>query len=72
MATKFDEYVERLAEERRKRQNEEINRALAIGLATRTREQVIAQMLGELTFIVGTGTVLTANEGAKSAEMVVF
>lgn len=72
MATKFDEYVERLAEERRKRRNEEINRALAIGLATRTREQVIAQMLGELTFIVGTGTVLTANEGVKSAEMLVF
>ena len=46
--TKFEAYVERVHALREKRRNEEINLQLAIGLKTRTREEVVRALLEEL------------------------
>ena len=68
--TKFEILIEKMEKNRSERRNEEINRLLAEGLRTRTREEVIAQMMGELTIVVGSGAVLaTAKTLAKQPEM---
>ena len=64
--TKFDVLVEKMEQARFEKRNEEINRRLAVSLHTRTREEVVAQMLGELTVFVGSGVILS---NAKSPEM---
>lgn len=72
MTTRFDEYVERREEERTRARNAEINRLLLEGLTTRTKEEVIARMLGELTFPIGTATILTANSHVNEGEALLF
>ena len=46
--TKFEAYAERVHALREKRRTEEINLQLAIGLKTRTREEVVRALLEEL------------------------
>ena len=70
--TKFDEYVERREEERNRARNAKINRVLLKSLKTRTREEVVANMLGELIFPIGISNVLTANNGVKEASALLF
>ena len=65
--TKFDEYVERREEERSRARNAEINRVLLESLKTRTKEEVVAKMLGELIFPIGVSNVLPASSGVKAA-----
>ena len=70
--TKFDEYVERREEERIRARNAEINRVLLESLKTRTKEEVVAKMLGELIFPIGVSNVLTASSGVKEARVLLF
>lgn len=70
--TKFDEYVERREEERSCARNAEINRVLLESLKTRTKEEVVAKMLGELIFPIGVSNVLTASSGVKEARALLF
>ena len=70
--TKFDEYVERREEERIRARNAEINRVLLESLKTRTKEEVVAKMLGELIFPIGVSNVLTASSGVKEARALLF
>ena len=70
--TKFDEYVERREEERSRARNAEINRVLLQSLKTRTKEEVVAKMLGELIFPIGVSNVLTASSGVKEARALLF
>ena len=70
--TKFDEYVERREEERSRARNAEINRVLLESLKTRTKEEVVAKMLGELIFPIGVSNVLTASSGVKEARALRF
>lgn len=70
--TKFDEYVERREEERSRARNAEINRVLLESLKTRTKEEVVAKMLGELIFPIGVSNVLTASSGVKEARALLF
>lgn len=67
--TKFDVYAEKVRALSEKRRNEELNLQLAIGLQTRTREEVVQELMGELTFIVGSRDILYAVQGAKSLEL---
>lgn len=67
--TKFDVYAEKVRALREKRRNEEWNLQLAIGLQTRTREEVVQELMGELTFIVGSRDILYDVQGAKSLEL---
>ncbi len=60
--TKFDVFVEGLEERRFQAKNEEINRALALSLRTKTREEVVNELFCSLTFVIGTGTVLAKEE----------
>ena len=70
--TKFDEDVERREEERSRARNAEINRVLLESLKTRTKEEVVAKMLGELIFPIGVSNVLTASSGVKEARALLF
>ena len=70
--TKFDEYVERREEERSRARNAEINRVLLESLKTRTKEEVVAKMFGELIFPIGVSNVLTASSGVKEARALLF
>lgn len=64
--TKFEAYAEKVHALREKRRNEELNLQLAIGLRTRTREEVVAELLGELTVVVGVSDLLcTQQEGVR-------
>ena len=70
MITKFDTAVEKMENARFERRNEEINRRLMASLKSRTREEVVSQMLGELTIVVGSGAVLsTAKTLTKQPQM---
>ena len=61
--TKFDVFVESLEEKRFLARNEAINRALALSLHTKTREEVVSELFQGLTFIVGTGSLLAEEKG---------
>lgn len=64
--TKFEAYAEKVHALREKRRNEELNLQLAIGLRTRTREEVVAELWGELTVVVGVSDLLcTQQEGVR-------
>ena len=56
--TKFEAYAEKVHALREKRRNEELNLQLAIGLRTKTREEAVAELLGELTVVVGVSDLL--------------
>ena len=61
--TKFDVFVESLEEKRFLARNEAINRALALSLHTKTREEVVNELFQGLTFIVGAGSLLAEETG---------
>lgn len=68
--TRFEILLENMEKARLEKRNGEINRRLAESLQNRTKEEVVAQMLGELTIVVGSGTVLsTAKRWAKRPQM---
>ena len=67
--TKFDVYAEKVRALREKRKNEEVNLQLAIGLRTRTREEVVQELMGELTFVVGSCDIVCATQGTKRVEL---
>lgn len=48
--TGFESYIERMEAQRKARKEEEINFELLTSLRTRTREEVIADMMQVLTF----------------------
>ena len=56
--SKFEAYAEKVHALREKRRNEELNLQLAIGLRTKTREEAVAELLGELTVVVGVSDLL--------------
>ena len=58
--TKFEVYAEKVHALREKRRNDELNLQLAIGLQTKTREEVVSELLGELTVTVGVFDLLCA------------
>ncbi len=70
--TRFESYVERMEERRRARREEELNLELLTSLRTRTREEVIADMLQGLTFIAGVSTVLCKESLKSQAKELVF
>lgn len=51
--TKFDFYVEKLERRRREAREEALNEALARSLAEKSKEQSLAELFGQLTFVVG-------------------
>ena len=68
--TRFEILLENMEKARLEKRNGEINRRLAESLQNRTKEEVVAQMLGELTIVVGSGTVLsTTKRWAKRPQM---
>ena len=67
--TKFEAYAEKVHALREKRRNEELNLQLAIGLRTRTREEVVAELLGELTVVVGVSDLLCAQQEGVRREL---
>lgn len=67
--TKFEAYAEKVHALREKRRNEELNLQLAIGLQTRTREEVVAELLGELTVAVGVSDLLCAEREGVHREL---
>lgn len=60
--TKFDCYVERLEEKRRAEQEAETNAELLRLLTTRTKAEAVATLYENLTFIVGSADLLTAEQ----------
>ena len=58
--TKFDVYVESLGRAREEKRNEEFNACLVKSLLTKTHEEAVAELFGNLTIIVGMGDVQTA------------
>lgn len=70
--TGFEGYIERMEARRRERREEALNFELLTSLRTRTREEVIADMLGGLTFIAGVSTVLQSETTQKRAKELVF
>lgn len=65
MMTKFDCYVERLEEKRRAEKENAYNAELLRSLTTRTKQETVALLYENLTFIVGSADLLTA-ERAKT------
>ena len=65
MMTKFDCYVERLEEKRRAEKENAYNAELLRSLTTRTKQETVALLYENLTFIVGSADLLTA-EHAKT------
>ena len=63
--TKFDCYVERLEGKRRAEREEAINAELLQTLQTRTKQEAVAALYENLTFIVGSGDLLI-NDCAKT------
>ena len=63
--TKFDCYVERLEEKRRAEKENAYNAELLRSLTTRTKQETVALLYENLTFIVGSADLLTA-ERAKT------
>ena len=61
MMTRFDCYVERLEEKRRAEKEAEINAELLRSLTTRTKQEAVALLYENLTFIVGSADLLTVD-----------
>ena len=63
--TKFDCYVERLEEKRRVEKENAVNAELLHSLKTRTKQEAMDMLYENLTFIIGSADLLTA-ERAKT------
>ena len=63
--TKFDCYVERLEEKRRAEKENAVNAELLHSLKTRTKQEAMDMLYENLTFIIGSADLLTA-ERAKT------
>ena len=61
MMTKFDCYVERLEEKRRKERERAINDELLRSLKARTKQEAVAALYENLTFIVGTSDLIATD-----------
>ena len=59
--TKFDCYVERLEEKRREEREAGVNAELLRSLKTRTKQETVAALYENLTFIVGTSDLLATD-----------
>ncbi len=59
--TKFDFYVEKLEMQRREEREEAFNAELWRALHTKTKAEVVAELFENLTFMIGSSDVLTAN-----------
>ena len=55
--TRFDGYVERLEEKRKREQEEKMNEWFFYSLQTRTKEDVLKELSENLTFIIGVSSV---------------
>lgn len=60
--TKFDCYVERLERQRREEREVALNAELLHSLKTRTKGDVMAMLYQNLTFVVGSADLLTAEQ----------
>ena len=60
--TKFDVYVENLITAREERRDMELNARLEKSLLAKTREEVVAELFGNLTVILGVGELQTEKE----------
>ena len=69
--TKFDGYIERMEQRRKAQREEAFDFELLTSLQTRTREQVIADMLAGLTFIAGVSSFMQAESGRKQTKELV-
>ena len=63
--TKFDVYVERLGQQRKREREAAINAELLHSLKTKTKGEVITALYENLTFVVGASDILTT-ERAKT------
>ena len=70
--TKFDGYIERMEQRRKQRREEAFDFELLTSLQTRTREEVIADMVKGLTFIAGVSNFMQAESAQKHAKELVF
>lgn len=61
MMTKFDCYVERLEEQRRAEREAAINAELLRSIKMRTKQETVAALYENLTFIVGTSDLLATD-----------
>ena len=61
MMTKFDCYVERLEEKRCKERERAINDELLRSLKARTKQEAVAALYENLTFIVGTSDLIATD-----------
>ena len=69
--TRFDGYIERMEERRKAQREETLDFELLTSLQTRTKEQVIADILGGLTFIVGVSSFMGAESRGKQTKELV-
>ena len=70
--TKFDGYIERMEQRRKQRREEAFDFELLTSLQTRTREEVIADMVKGLTFIAGVSNFMQAESAQKHTKELVF
>ena len=70
--TKFDGYIERIEQRRKQRREDELNFELLTSLQTRTKEEVVADMIKGLTFIAGVSNFIQAESAQKHAKELVF
>ena len=70
--TKFDGYIERMEERRKARREEAFNYELLTSLQTRTREEVLADMVKGLTFVAGVSNFIRAESAQKQTKELVF
>ena len=69
--TKFDGYIERMEQRRKQRREDELNFELLTSLQTRTKEEVVADMIKGLTFIAGVSSFMQAESGRKQTKELV-
>ena len=70
--TKFDGYIERMEQRRKQRREEAFDFELLTSLQTRTREEVLADMIKGLTFIAGVSNFMQAESAQKQTKELVF
>ena len=70
--TKFDVMEEKIANRRRERLDEEFNRRLAVRLATKTHEEVVAELFQNATIILGVGNMLPQGRETATQKTLVF
>lgn len=66
--TNFEILEEKRSREREQRRYAEIDGALAVSLATRSRAEVVKDLFAGLTFVVGSADILPQKQG----ELLVF